>query len=293
MRRTEIQEQFDAIVSFAELEQFLDTPVKRYSSGMYVRLAFAVAAHLNPEILIIDEVLAVGDMAFQQKSLGKMKDVASSGRTVVFVSHNMQAIRTLCRSGIFLEQGRIAAMGDIDLCVARYIATAAGDGIGSWRRPEIPERPLSLTAVSADLKGRQPQLTLAVRIEARSSGHHKPGFVALDILDCTGTTVMQAIPTFDRFVRRQAVSHDFTVEIDLPPLIPGQYSLSVWVGSHNTETLDHVERCIAFDIHDSPTPQRTFPHTTDHGFVVPPSRLLISGSRAAQSEALSNLATAN
>src|SRR5579864_253346 len=105
MKRSEIQKNFDAIVAFAEIEKFLDTPVKRYSSGMYVRLAFAVAAHLEPEILIIDEVLAVGDVVFQKKCLGKMSEVAGGGRTVLFVSHNMNAIRVLCHSALVLNSG--------------------------------------------------------------------------------------------------------------------------------------------------------------------------------------------
>ena len=107
MGKAEIKKKFDAIVDFAEIEKFLDTPVKRYSSGMYVRLAFAVAAHLDPELLIIDEVLAVGDGAFQKKCLGKMSDVAREGRTILFVSHNMQAVETLCSKGIVLNRGRI------------------------------------------------------------------------------------------------------------------------------------------------------------------------------------------
>jgi lipopolysaccharide transport system ATP-binding protein len=105
MTKAEIRKKFDEIVAFAEIEQFLDTPVKRYSSGMYVRLAFAVAAHLEPEILVVDEVLAVGDTSFQKKCLGKMGEVAQSGRTVLFVSHNMAAIESLCRSGMLLERG--------------------------------------------------------------------------------------------------------------------------------------------------------------------------------------------
>src|SRR5881394_3516952 len=107
MSRREVARQFDAIVDFAGVEKFLDTPVKRYSSGMYVRLAFAVAAHLDPDILLIDEVLAVGDQEFQQKCLGKMKDVASHGRTVLFVSHNMQAVSLLCNRGVYLKAGEV------------------------------------------------------------------------------------------------------------------------------------------------------------------------------------------
>ena len=115
MRKAEIDRKFDEIVAFSEIEKFLDTPVKRYSSGMYVRLAFAVAAHLEPEILIVDEVLAVGDYAFQKKCLGKMHDVASGdGRTILFVSHNMGALAQLCERGVLLEQGRVTMIGPVD-----------------------------------------------------------------------------------------------------------------------------------------------------------------------------------
>jgi lipopolysaccharide transport system ATP-binding protein len=121
MSREEIRKKFDQIVNFSEVEKFLDTPVKRYSSGMYVRLAFAVAAHLEPEILIVDEVLAVGDAAFQKKCLGKMRDVGSEGRTVLFVSHNMQAIRQLCDSALLLRSGSIAAAGETSMVIDSYL----------------------------------------------------------------------------------------------------------------------------------------------------------------------------
>jgi len=120
MRKNEIKQKFDEIVDFAEVEKFLDTPVKRYSSGMYVRLAFAVAAHLEPEILIVDEVLAVGDAKFQQKCLGKMESAGQEGRTVLFVSHNMGAINKLCTTGILLERGGIASTGDISGVISEY-----------------------------------------------------------------------------------------------------------------------------------------------------------------------------
>lgn len=120
MRRAEIQAKFDEIVAFAEIEKFIDTTVKYYSSGMYMRLAFAVAAFLEPEILLIDEVLAVGDVMFQKKCLGKMEDVARTGRTVLFVSHNMAAVRSLCTTGILLEAGRVAYVGDISRCIEAY-----------------------------------------------------------------------------------------------------------------------------------------------------------------------------
>ena len=123
MSRAEIARQFDAIVDFSGVEQFLDTPVKRYSSGMYVRLAFAVAAHLNPEILIVDEVLAVGDAEFQKKCLGKMQDVAASGRTILFVSHNMQSVSLLCNKGIFLRNGHITYSGGIQGAISTYLSS--------------------------------------------------------------------------------------------------------------------------------------------------------------------------
>ena len=122
MKKAEIDRKFDGIVAFAEIEKFLDTPVKRYSSGMYVRLAFAVAAHLEPEILLVDEVLAVGDMAFQQKCLGKMDNVAREGRTVLFVSHNMPAIEALCKKAMLIQSGRLAAVGDTSSIVRRYVS---------------------------------------------------------------------------------------------------------------------------------------------------------------------------
>jgi len=125
MQKSEIARQFDAIVDFSGTEQFLDTPVKRYSSGMYVRLAFAVAAHLNPEILIIDEVLAVGDAEFQKKCLGKMQDVAKSGRTVLFVSHNMGVVANLCSQAILLSNGQISEAGSVNGVVNQYISCGA------------------------------------------------------------------------------------------------------------------------------------------------------------------------
>lgn len=121
MSRKEIQSKFDEIVAFSEVERFLDTPVKRYSSGMYVRLAFSVAAHLEPEILIVDEVLAVGDAAFQRKCLGKMSDVSGEGRTILFVSHNMEAVQKLCNKGIMLQQGSLVEQGGIEPVIKKYL----------------------------------------------------------------------------------------------------------------------------------------------------------------------------
>ena len=138
MRRQEITRKFDEIVAFAEVEKFIDTPVKRYSSGMYMRLAFAVAAHMEPEILLVDEVLAVGDAAFQRKCLGKMEDVAKQGRTVLFVSHNMTAMRSLCTRGFLFEAGRLRKAGTVHDCIDEYLNSAANDEAWDVATADLP-----------------------------------------------------------------------------------------------------------------------------------------------------------
>lgn len=136
MTKAEIRGKLDEIVAFAEVEKFIDTPVKRYSSGMYVRLAFAVAAHLEPEILIVDEVLAVGDAAFQKKCIGKMRDVSQGGRTVLFVSHNLAAVAQLCNRGVVLERGQVLIASDAQQAVAKYISLGkANAGSMEWTDP--------------------------------------------------------------------------------------------------------------------------------------------------------------
>ena len=148
MRRREIRTKFDEIVDFAELEQFLDTPVKHYSRGMYTRLAFSVAAHLDPEILLVDEVLAVGDLAFQAKCLRKMQAVSGTGRTILFVSHNMGAIQRLCTRCLLLDEGRLIYDGDPGQAVRTYVSDAAlRDSV--WEGPPVPGQPISLRRVFA------------------------------------------------------------------------------------------------------------------------------------------------
>ena len=135
LKTSEIKRLFDEIVAFAEIEQFLDTAVKHYSSGMYMRLAFAVAAHLEPDILVIDEVLSVGDAQFQKKCLGKMEDVAKAGRTVLFVSHNMAAVENLCQRGVVIEQGKVIFIGNQTNAIARYL-----ENTGKNIRAKLSER---------------------------------------------------------------------------------------------------------------------------------------------------------
>lgn len=155
MTRSEIRAKFDEIIAFAEVEKFLDTPVKRYSSGMYVRLAFAVAAHLEPEILVVDEVLAVGDGAFQRKCLGKMGAASRSGRTILFVSHNLSAVRTLCTRGVLLNRGRMVFSGSADEVVRRYLTdTRAASSDREWIAPETEHAAGEVKLLSARLTPR-------------------------------------------------------------------------------------------------------------------------------------------
>jgi lipopolysaccharide transport system ATP-binding protein len=157
MRRDEIRAKFDDIVAFAEIERFIDTPVKRYSSGMYVRLAFAVAAHLEPEILFVDEVLAVGDAGFQKKCLGKMGEIASEGRTVVFVSHTMGAIHSLTRRCLYLKNGEIVSFGETDAVVKQYLRDSIQDStalsiadLDAYRRDRHEDSPIRIARVSVN-----------------------------------------------------------------------------------------------------------------------------------------------
>jgi lipopolysaccharide transport system ATP-binding protein len=171
MRKAEIDRKFEEIVEFAEIRKFIDTPVKHYSSGMYVRLAFAVAAHLEPEILLVDEVLAVGDLAFQKKCLGKMGDVTKQGRTVLFVSHNMAAIKNHCNRAIWLLEGRIHRIGEVNEVVRGYekeILTANQDG--SQMFPLInKEYGLSLEGVNVSLMGEEPDSALKIDVLLNSN----------------------------------------------------------------------------------------------------------------------------
>lgn len=275
MKKREIDRCFDEIVAFAEVEKFIDTPVKFYSSGMYTRLAFAVAAHLQPEILIVDEVLAVGDVAFQKKCLGQMGKIAKNGRTVIFVSHNMAAIRTLCSTGLILDKGKVICNGIINNCIASYEARDLQNQGTLWMRSSHNrETSLAIEQISSTLKGEQPNLILELDIVLESRSRHKAAYLAVDILDTTGIGIMQAIPRLDGFLEDTKPQHLVNIAVQLPPLIPGQYIVSVWVGSHNTETLDEVKEAIMFEVYESPTPGRTFQHSIEHGHIVPISTVM-------------------
>jgi lipopolysaccharide transport system ATP-binding protein len=283
MKRAEIARRFDEIVAFAEVERFIDTPAKHYSSGMYMRLAFAVAAHLDPEILIVDEVLAVGDADFQRRCLSKMSAVAKCGRTVLFVSHNMAAIHQLCGLGLVLQNGRVIQKGPVHQCIAEYLANGEATARAIWRRPEVhtsADGPLLVSKVSAELSGEQPHHCLELSVDLNSIRPHRPAFIAIDVLDAGGVPFMQAMPTCVPFIHHTPPAQTLHLTIDLPPLIPGSYGASVWVGSHNTETFDYIRECVGFQIENSPTPGRTLAHQRSLGLIVPESRVTLVESSA-------------
>jgi lipopolysaccharide transport system ATP-binding protein len=237
MERREIKARFDEIVAFAEVERFLDTPVKRYSSGMYVRLAFAVAAHLEPEILIVDEVLAVGDAEFQAKCLGKMSSVASSGRTVLFVSHNMAALRNLCSRAIVLEGGQVSFSGDTVQAIEQYMGSslqAANVKVDLSAAPRTGSGAVTLKTLrflderwgSSIPAGQKTQL--AFTLQADQAVRMTEAKVWLLFRSMVGDEVLMVMQKDSMLTLPKAGACEVKVEIDAS-LRPGRYSLSCGV----------------------------------------------------------------
>lgn len=273
MGKSEIERKFDEIVAFAEVEKFLDTPVKRYSSGMYVRLAFAVAAHLEPEVLIVDEVLAVGDAQFQNKCLGKMQDVTHSGRTVLFVSHNMAAVRQLCNSGIFMKKGSVSFTGSADQAIEHYLrinqsntpfsAKASSNGI-ELVNVHFQDKQTG-DICQATIFNRSYTLNLLFNAEEAITN------VALvvRVFDEIGTLV-SSICTPEEGVAAFVLSGRIEVSFNLPKLqlMPGQYSISVYVNRINDQkTYLEVEDACFFEIHPAIVMDAMWAYRQDHGIV--------------------------
>jgi len=237
MTRAEIAAKFDEIVAFAEVDRFLDTPVKRYSSGMYVRLAFAVAAHLEPDILIIDEVLAVGDVAFQRKCLGKMQDVAQHGRTVLFVSHNLPAVVDLTTRSILLEQGRVTMMGESRAVVSHFLAAGTdrllGGDIAAYRRPHRDDGWVDIERVSVcggppGAAVVQPDDRIAIDVELRAHRAVSQGIVVINLLNENLDIVATLMSTDDNHAFSVGPGvHSIRCELGPLPLPPGEYLLNV------------------------------------------------------------------
>lgn len=245
MRREEIKRKFDEIVAFAEVERFLDTPVKRYSSGMYVRLAFAVAAHLDPEVLIIDEVLAVGDASFQKKSLGKMQSVAArEKRTVLFVSHNLQAIQSLCDRAILLDSGTVEMRGASRAVVAHYLRQAQSpNGERVWPDHAAPgNEAVSLLAVRIVSEGGEPTGSVDtdkdffVELEFTTRRLDKSLCVGFDLANSDGVTVLRSYQTDSREESWPSVRlgrNRWRCKIPRGLLNGGDYLVNPRIGIHN------------------------------------------------------------
>lgn len=278
MKKAEIRRKFDEIVEFAEVDKFIDTPVKHYSSGMYVRLAFAVAAHLESEILVVDEVLAVGDIAFQNKCLGKMSDVAKAGRTVLFVTHNMLPVKNLCSRAILLGQGRVITdTPEVHHAISVYSGFNA-TGTSEWQRTARINKdspPLLFTRLEQVLLGKQPYHKLQIVAELQSVRSHAPAFIAFEIVDATSVSLLQAIPRDTPFIDFSETAQRVVATINLPPLIPGTYQVTAWIGSHYAATFDEVAAAMTFRIVDSPQMNRSFPHFQSHGFMVSESSVVL------------------
>lgn len=231
MRNREITRKFDEIVAFAEVERFIDTPVKRYSSGMYLRLAFAVAAHLEPDVLFVDEVLAVGDIAFQKKCLGKLEDVAKQGRTVLLVSHNMGAIRSMCQTGIVLDGGMVVESGDVGSAIESYYrlvggfqgADAGGDAQGKGGSGFGPVR-VECDGTATVSQGWAFKVATTIRLNEDAAG-----FVLFCVLDdMQARTVFMLRETNAALGVSEVRSGTYGVQVQFPPLWlnPGLYTLS-------------------------------------------------------------------
>lgn len=246
MTRREIRRKFDAIVDFSGIDQFLDTPVKRYSSGMYVRLAFAVAAHLEPEILIVDEVLSVGDVVFQKKCIGKMHDVASTGRTVLFVSHNLAAVEAICSRGIELQDGALRSAGDITSVIASYRKHAYAHVVTADQRQMLTKshffRCIELTDDAGQSLpyvevGRAMQFRLLVSPRRRILDPR----IRIGIDDMSGHRLFTVQPPL-RSDAVGAIEDPIWVVCRIPefPLAPGTYAVSISI-AENREILEEIK----------------------------------------------------
>jgi lipopolysaccharide transport system ATP-binding protein len=278
MRRQEIDQQFDAIADFSGIAKFLDTPVKRYSSGMYVRLAFAVAAHLEPEILLVDEVLAVGDAEFQKKCLGKMESVVQQGRTVLFVSHNMAAIKALCGRALLLDKGRVISEGPVDQVIERYLGLAtassssgviaedavrSGTGEARFRRAEVltvDDRPAAELYFGQRFRVRM-TLEVIQAVESVVAG------VVITALD--GTEVACAYSTDRGEVAYSLTPGWHCIEVDLDlTLVHRTYTVTLCLNRTDGYDVDWVRQTVSFTVLNvAETGNDAYPWLALHGYV--------------------------
>ncbi len=261
MRKAEINRKFDEIVDFAEIEQFIDTPVKHYSSGMYVRLAFSVAAHLEPEILLIDEVLAVGDVGFQKKSLGKMENVSQQGRTVIFVSHNMNALQRLCPYSILLSHGQVVTQDKTSKVIEQYLSAVSSESSG-------PNQWISLANQRHDGTGKVQFKSVLYRSDNSSLRYYpytdgsldinltltaksacSVGSVAVIIFDRYGTKLINADTlSFGQSIDLQEGTNRLNLRMEQLHLNPGMYTIGLWVADPPGEIHDYIPSAALLEV---------------------------------------------
>ncbi len=273
MKHAEVQRKFDEIVSFAEVEQFIDTPVKRYSSGMYLRLAFAVAAHLEPEILVVDEVLAVGDAEFQRKCLGKMSDVAHQGRTVLFVSHNMSAILRLTEETIVIEKGRLAMRAPTPQAVDYYLSAGfSQEGQRTWLPDEIPAdaapfKPVAIRVrnpkgeIVDTLRSTEPvSIELEYELDAPITGLR----VGIYLLTMRGEYILTSFDTddpaqYDRISIRQPGKYKSRCTLPADMLNEGRFMIAVNASTFRVKRYFQDEQALTFNIDAAGAPGMQWP----------------------------------
>jgi lipopolysaccharide transport system ATP-binding protein len=273
MKHSEVERKFDEIVSFAEVEQFIDTPVKRYSSGMYLRLAFAVAAHLEPEILVVDEVLAVGDAEFQRKCLGKMSDVAQQGRTVLFVSHNMSAILRLTEETIVIEKGHLAMRAPTPQAVDYYLSAGfSQEGQRTWLPDEIPADAAPFKPLSIRVKNPKGEVVDTVRstepvtveveyeLEQAITGLR----VGIYLLSMRGEYIMTTFDTddpaeFDRLSTRKEGHYVSRCTIPADLLNEGRFMIAVNASTFRVKRYFQDEQALTFNIDAAGAPGMHWP----------------------------------
>ncbi len=252
MTKREITSKFDEIVDFSGVAKYVDTPVKRYSSGMYVRLAFAVAAHLEPEILIVDEVLAVGDAEFQKKAIGKMQSVSKSGRTVLFVSHNLTAVEQLCTKGILLQNGMLKLSGDIHDITTAYKKASVNENqlkrSGTRLVEFLKYRMTNLKGLETDEIFLGDSFTIEAEFNSRENADYTD--FSLDIRNDSNEFIGHITNSDDRFEMKnlkKGVASKVSVTVNDMSFAPGTYYISLWLGN-NYGTFDYIENCIRFNI---------------------------------------------
>jgi lipopolysaccharide transport system ATP-binding protein len=281
MSRAEVLRKFDAIVAFAEVARFIDTPVKHYSSGMYVRLAFAVAAHLETEVLVVDEVLAVGDLRFQKKCIGQIDAVARSGRTVLFVSHNMDAVQRLCTRGILLDGGRLAADGPIQDVVRTYRSRVAetsapgafrtdGRRVSGWAEFRDVRLVRAGTRVAAAAPEDDLRVELDIAVKPDAGGQDSLHGLVVEVVVHTeeGQPLMSLMNVDHEAVEIPAVPA-CTVAVTLrgPTLVPGRYRLNVFLGWPYLSHVDEIADALEFEITQPNHPWRPYPLHPSRGTV--------------------------